>query len=62
MRHLQGTSSVKVGQVFVEFTPKPVSAWAGMAAVIGGLLERIKFRSWVEHSLPVGGNRGQPPV
>lgn len=54
MRHLQGTSSVKVGQVFVEFTPKPVSAWAGMAAVIGGLLERIKFRSWVEHSLPVG--------
>lgn len=53
MRRTQSKSSVKVGQVFVEFTAKPVSAWSGMATLIGGLLERIGFRSWVEHSLPI---------
>jgi len=54
MRRIQRKSSVKVGQVFVEFTAKPVSAWSGMATLIGGLLERIEFRSWVERSFPIG--------
>jgi len=54
MRRIESKSSVKVGQVFVEFTAKPVSAWSGMATLIGGLLERIEFRSWVQRSLPVG--------
>jgi len=53
MRHSQTKSSVKVGQVFVEFTVKPVSAWSGLATLIGGLLERIEFRSWVARSLPI---------
>lgn len=53
MTQRQGKSIVKVGQVFVEFTSKPVSAWSGMATLIGGLLEQIEFRSWVESSLPV---------
>jgi hypothetical protein len=53
MRRIQSKSSVKVGQVFVQFTAKPVSAWSGMATLIGGLLERIEFRSWVERSLPI---------
>lgn len=46
-------STLSVGQVFVEFTKKPVSAWAGLATIIGGLLERIEFRQWVEGALPV---------
>ncbi len=53
MRHTQSKSNVKVGQVFIEFTAKPVSAWSGMATLIGGLLERIEFRSWVEQALPI---------
>ncbi len=53
MGHTQHSSSIRVGQVFVEFTKKPVSAWAGLASVVGGLLERIGFRSWVEQALPV---------
>lgn len=53
MGHPQHNSKIRVGQVFVEFTKKPVSAWAGLASLVGGLLERIEFRSWVERSLPV---------
>lgn len=53
MGHPQRKSSMKVGQVFVEFTQKPVSAWSGMATLIGGLLEQIGFRAWVERSLPI---------
>ena len=53
MGRFQDNSTMKVGQVFVEFTRKPVSAWAGMATLVGALLERIKFRSWVEQALPI---------
>jgi hypothetical protein len=53
MGHPQHSSSIRVGQVVVEFTKKPVSAWAGLAAVIGGLLQRIGFRAWVEQALPI---------
>jgi len=53
MGHSQSNSTLKVGQVFVEFTRKPVSAWAGMATLVGALLERIGFRSWVEQAMPV---------
>lgn len=53
MGHKQHSSEIRVGQVTVDFTNKPVSAWSGMAAVVGALLERIEFRSWVERALPV---------
>jgi hypothetical protein len=53
MGHTQHSPSIRVGQVFVEFTKKPVSAWGGLASLVGGLLERIEFRSWVEQALPV---------
>lgn len=49
----QHTSRIRVGQVFVEFTKKPVSAWSGLASLVGGLLERIRFREWVEQAVPV---------
>jgi hypothetical protein len=53
MGHPKDSSSIRVGQVFVEFTKKPVSAWAGLATLVGGLLQRIGFRPWVEAALPV---------
>lgn len=53
MGRLKDNSSLRVGQVFVEFTKKPVSAWAGLAAVVGGLVQRIGFRPWLEQALPV---------
>ena len=46
-------SSLRVGQVFVEFTRKPVSAWGGMAALIGAFVSQVGFREWVEHAIPV---------
>jgi len=36
----------------VEFTKKPVSAWGGLAAIIGKFLEQVGFQQWVESSLP----------
>lgn len=53
MERNQSKSSHRVGQVLVEFTNKPVSAWAGMATLIGKLLEQIEFRSWILAALPV---------
>ena len=53
MGHVQDTSKIRVGQVLVEFTKKPVSAWGGMAALVGAFLEKIQFRDWVEHALPI---------
>ena len=53
MEPLKDSSRIRVGQVFVEFTKKPVSAWAGLAALVGGLLEQIGFRAWVDSALPV---------
>jgi hypothetical protein len=52
MSRAKHKSAIRAGQVFVAFTKKPVSARAGLATLIGGLLERIEFRSWVEKSLP----------
>jgi len=46
-------SSLRVGQVFVEFTRKPITAWGGMAALIGAFVSRIGFRDWVEQAIPI---------
>ena len=53
MGHTQHNSKIHVGQVYVEFTQKPISAWTGLASLLGGFLEKINFRSWVEKSLPI---------
>ena len=46
-------SSLRVGQVFVEFTKKSITAWGGMAALIGAFVEQIGFRDWVEQAIPI---------
>ena len=48
-----GKSSLRVGQVFVEFTTKPITAWGGMAALIGAFVSQIGFRDWVEKAIPI---------
>ena len=40
------------GSVRVEFTSKPITAWAGIASVVAKFLEEIGFRSWVESHVP----------
>ena len=53
MKQKDGKSSRRVGQVFVEFTRKPITAWGGMAALIGAFVSRIGFREWVEQAIPI---------
>lgn len=43
----------RVHQVEVAYTDKPITAWGGMAVIIGKFLERIRFRTWVEASFPI---------
>ena len=47
------TKSLRVNQVKIEFTNKPITAWGGLAAMVAKLLEVLEFRSWVESALPI---------
>ena len=53
MNHTQYRRSREVGQVAIEFTNKPITAWGGIASVIAKFLEQIEFRSWVETEVPI---------
>jgi len=55
MRQEQGNykESLRVNQVKIEYTSKPVTAWGGMGCLVGKLLEEIDFRSWVRKSIPI---------
>lgn len=44
----RGGSQVRIG-----FTNKPVTAWGGVAALVGRLLAQVGFRDWVERALPI---------
>ena len=54
MKRKQYRQSVKVNQVKIEFTNKPITAWGGMGCLVGKFLEQIDFRTWVESELPIG--------
>jgi hypothetical protein len=45
---------LKVNQLRIQFTNKPITAWAGLAAIVAKLLEALEFRSWVESTLAIG--------
>ena len=45
--------SLKVNQVKIQFTTKPITAWGGLATIVAKLLEVLEFRSWVESALPI---------
>jgi len=42
-----------VNQVRIDFTDRPITAWGGMGVLIGKFLEKIQFRSWVAHHVPI---------
>ena len=45
--------SLRVNQVKIQFTNKPITAWAGLATIVAKLLEVLEFRSWVESTIPI---------
>jgi hypothetical protein len=55
MKHSNRKSSrsLRVNQVKIQFTNKPITAWGGLATIVAKLLEVLEFRSWVESTLPI---------
>jgi len=53
MKRTQYRQSRQVGQVAIEFTNKPITAWGGIASVVAKYLEQIEFRWWVETEVPI---------
>jgi hypothetical protein len=49
----KNNKSLRVNQVKIEFTNKPITAWGGLATIVAKLLEVLEFRSWVESALPI---------
>jgi hypothetical protein len=46
-------ASLTVNQVKIEFTDKPLTAWGGLATLLGKFIEKIHFREWVEENVPI---------
>jgi len=44
---------LRVNQVRIQFTNKPITAWGELATIVAKLLEVLEFRSWVESALPI---------
>ena len=55
MKHMRSKNSeiLQVNQVPITFTNKPITAWGGLASVVGKLLEVLEFRCWVESAIPI---------
>lgn len=55
MKHSNGenSKSLRVNQVKIQFTNKPITAWGGLATIVAKLLEVLEFRSWVESIIPI---------
>jgi len=49
----KNSKSLRVNQVKIQFTNKPITAWGGLATIVAKLLEVLEFRSWVESALPI---------
>jgi hypothetical protein len=44
---------LRVNQLRIQFTNKPITAWGALASIVGKLLEVLEFRSWVESTIPI---------
>ena len=53
MKQTNYRQSQTVNQVKIEFTRKPITPWGGVASIVAKFLETIKFREWVENSIPI---------
>ena len=47
------TSALKVSQVRIEFTKKPLTAWGGICTIIAKYFESIDLRNWIESNIPI---------
>ena len=45
--------SLRVNQVKIQFTNKPITAWGGLATIVAKFLEMLQFRSWLEFATPI---------
>jgi len=54
MKHKKNNKrSSYVNQVKITFTWKPITAWGGIATLIGKFLEGIGFQEWIEANIPI---------
>ncbi len=55
MKRTNGTNnkSLRVNQVKIQFTTKPITAWGGLATIGAKFLEALEFRSCVESTIPI---------
>jgi hypothetical protein len=44
---------LRLNQVRIQFTNKPITAWGGLATIVAKLLEVLEFRFWVESTIPI---------
>lgn len=49
----QVSKTIKVNQVPITYSSKPVTAWGGLATIVAKLLEVLDFRSWVDKEIPI---------
>ena len=47
------SDSQQINRVKIEFTDKPLTAWSGLATLMGKFLDKINFWDWVEESIIV---------
>ena len=55
MKHNKSKNNrlLRVNQVEIQFTNKPITAWGGLASIVAKLLEVLEFRPWVESTIPI---------
>jgi len=55
MKHItrKHSRSLRVNQVKIHFTNKPITAWGGFSTIVAKLMEVLEFRSWVEYAIPI---------
>lgn len=54
MKHKKkNTSQLKVNQVRIEFTNKPLTSWGGICTVIAKYFESIELRDWIESNISI---------
>jgi len=47
------SEDIRVNDVKIKFTDKPITSWGGLATLLGKFLEVIKFKDWIEQHIPI---------
>jgi len=46
-------AKLRVNQVHIEFTKKPMTSWGGICTIIAKYFESIELRHWLESNIPI---------